>query len=378
MSRKKRICILSEFGYASITGKGTYIGGAEVQMSIRAKELVKRSYDVSFVTFGKTSSLYEVIEGVKVYNVFDNRVGGYSYLFPQNIYKLIKILNKIDADIYIKKGYSPLTGVVAFVVKLMNKVFLFVISHEWDVSINLDISNITNLSNIFYRFGVKHCYRVICQTHRQKNLLEQKIGKDGVVIKNLYLVPKIENIKRDPQRLKILWVGRLAKWKRVELFLKLAEKLPDCRFWMIAPEPYLHELSHREYHNKIKKAVDKIDNLDFIGYIPHKKINRYYRESSMLVSTSICEGFPNTFLEAWGNSIPVVSLGFDPDEIICNNKLGFHSKTFEQMVEDVQTLLKNESLRKEMSMNSRRYVEKEHDIKKILNEYQGLFNRLTF
>ena len=79
MSRKIKICVLSEFGQSLITGKGTYVGGAEVQMSILAKELVKRSYNVSFVTFGKTSSLYEVIEGVKVYNAFDNRFGGYSY-----------------------------------------------------------------------------------------------------------------------------------------------------------------------------------------------------------------------------------------------------------------------------------------------------------
>ena len=128
MSREFKVCILSEFGHPFISGKGTYVGGSELQMSILAKELVKRSYDVSFVTFGKPSSLCEVIEGVKIYKPFNNRFGGYSYLLPQNMYKLIKILNKIDADIYIKKGHTPLTGLVAFVAKLQNKAFVFVVS----------------------------------------------------------------------------------------------------------------------------------------------------------------------------------------------------------------------------------------------------------
>jgi glycosyltransferase involved in cell wall biosynthesis len=45
---------------------------------------------------------------------------------------------------------------------------------------------------------------------------------------------------------------------------------------------------------------------------------------------------------------------------------------FEQMVEDIKTLLKNDELRKEMGNNSRKYVEKEHDVKKIIKEYEGL------
>ena len=93
MSRKIKICILSEFGHSLISGKGDCVGGAEVQTSTLAKELAKRSYDVSFVTFGKIDDFsYQVIEGIEVYNAFDNKFSGYSYLFPQNIYRVIKTL----------------------------------------------------------------------------------------------------------------------------------------------------------------------------------------------------------------------------------------------------------------------------------------------
>ena len=46
------------------------------------------------------------------------------------------------------------------------------------------------------------------------------------------------------------------------------------------------------------------------------------------------------------------------------------------MVEDVKTLLKNEKLRKEMGMNSWRYVKKEHDIKKIVKEFEKVIDQL--
>ncbi|MCK4733979.1 MAG: glycosyltransferase, partial [Methanophagales archaeon] len=85
------------------------------------------------------------------------------------------------------------------------------------------------------------------------------------------------------------------------------------------------------------------------------------------------EGFPHAFIQAWMHYVPVVSLNADPDELISEKKLGFHSKTFEQMVEEVKTLLNNEALREEMGVNGRKYVEREHDITKNIREYIEVF-----
>ena len=370
-----KICILSEYAY-SIYANDNSAGGAELQMTILAEEFVNRSHDVSLVTFGKNKNFSQVINGIKVYHPFYVRGKGYVYLYPQNLYKLFKILNKIDADIYIQRATTPLTGLVAFFAKLKKKIFVYSVSSNACVSDNLTIKGINDLKKLIYKFGVKNSKCVICQTKDQKDLLKQTIGKDGVIIKNIYIPPKIESIKKNTSLLKVLWVGRIIKEKRPELFLKLAKDLPNINFCMIASLGSFSTYSIK-YYNDIKEAANKINNLDFKGFIPYKKINRYYAESSLFINTSYVEGFPNTFLEAWGNYKPIITIDFDPDEIICKYKLGLHSKTFEQLKNDIKSLLKNDKLREEMGNNSRKYVEKEHNLSKIINEYELLIKKLV-
>jgi glycosyltransferase involved in cell wall biosynthesis len=100
-----------------------------------------------------------------------------------------------------------------------------------------------------------------------------------------------------------------------------------------------------------------------------------YRRAGILVNTSESEGFPNTFLEAWSNYVPVVSLKWDPDEIICRHKLGFHSKDANQMKLDIIRLMNDGKLARELGLNGRRYVETHHSSKVISDSYEEHFRR---
>ena len=81
MSKNIKICILSEYAYPLISGQYTYIGGAELQMILLAKELIKRSYDVSFVTFIKSNDSHEIIGDIKVYNPFNINFKGLPFKY---------------------------------------------------------------------------------------------------------------------------------------------------------------------------------------------------------------------------------------------------------------------------------------------------------
>jgi glycosyltransferase involved in cell wall biosynthesis len=366
-----KICILSEYAYPLLTGKISRYGGAELQMTLLAKELVNRKYDVSFVTFEKSSVSPESIHGLKVYNPFNNKGTGYSYLNPHNLYLLLKVLNKINADIFIQRASTPLTGILAFYSQLKNKTFIFSSSSDRNVSDTLHISSMMEFKKLVYKYGVRHSDCVVCQTTHQKELLRKAIKKDGHVIKNIYIPPN-EKYKKDFDAKKVLWVKRMGREKKPEIFLKLSKENPDVEFIMIGGISAIDV----QYYNQIKQKAKAIKNLNFVGFVPHEQINKYYTEASILVNTSTREGFPNTFLEAWGNCTPVVSLNFDPDNLISKYDLGFHSSDYNSLVKDMYRLLDNKDLRRNMGMNGRKYVESEHSVSKIVDEYEKLFETL--
>ena len=69
--------------------------------------------------------------------------------------------------------------------------------------------------------------------------------------------------------------------------------------------------------------------------------------------------------------IPVISLNIDPDNIIKRNKIGLHSKTFEQLVKDTKLLIDNTKLREEMGEKAQKFAFKKFSINnmKIIPEF---------
>lgn len=362
MNKNLKICIISEYAHSLINGENA--GGAELQMLTLAKELSKMPYDIYIITFGKSDSGFKLIGPLNVYNPFNLNNSGYTHFHPKNVYKLIKLLYKINADIYIQRAGTPLTGVIALISKLTRKKFIYSSASDSDVSSSLNIKTIRDIQKIFYKIGVHLSDYTICQTQYQKNLLKNTIGKNGLIIKNIYIPPKVKDIKRKY----VLWVGRIVKEKRPDLYLDLAQKLPDNKFVMVGSPSE----KNYKYYDNIKICASKIDNLKFVGPVKHNDINNCYSSALILVNTSPLEGFPNTFLEAGGNQIPIVSF-VNPDNILTKFKLGLSSQNFEELVKNTENLLNDKSLREKMGFNGRKYVLEEHNITKIINEYERLF-----
>ena len=56
-------------------------------------------------------------------------------------------------------------------------------------------------------------------------------------------------------------------------------------------------------------------NVTLHGRVERERMPSLYQDALCLCCTSVLEGFPNTFLEAWSVGLPVVS-SFDPDHLI--------------------------------------------------------------
>ncbi|MBE3090472.1 MAG: hypothetical protein IMZ45_05500, partial [Actinobacteria bacterium] len=107
--QKIKICFVSLNSYHLLIEKNSsYAGGAEVQQIILAKELKKRGYKISFITYGENNNNAQrnKINGFNIlpaYNI--NQVNNLSFL--RKILCIWRKMKEADADIYYHRTGSP-------------------------------------------------------------------------------------------------------------------------------------------------------------------------------------------------------------------------------------------------------------------------------
>jgi glycosyltransferase involved in cell wall biosynthesis len=365
--RPVRVCFLSLAAYPTLTNKNLgYAGGAEVEQVCLGQELINHGYDVCFVTYSSGHNLNENAGKIEIIETYDrNRASKLDIL--RKLQALFLALKKANADIYFHE--SGAIGVLPIFCCLNMKKFVYRIPSDSVVLSKPLSGRYSFYKKVVDMLEIKTADAVTAQTFFQKRMLKERFKIESFVINNGFSIPKIMDNKSLPPI--VLWVGSISSVKRPHLFLELAKSLPYARFEMIGGKGEPAQL-----YNEIEMIARKLPNLRFYGFLPYGKINDFFSRAAIFVNTSIIEGFPNTFIQAWANYIPVVSLNVDPDGIIQKRKLGFHSNTFKQLISDVTTLLEDGGLRHSMGNNARAYVEKEHDIKQTVRKYIQIFDKI--
>jgi glycosyltransferase involved in cell wall biosynthesis len=356
-SKQIKICFVALTEYPLLAGKSSRrVIGPSIHQVLLAKELVKHNFNVSFVTYGNEGPSVEHIDGIEVIKTY--REDSHLNLVAKAFY-IWKAMLGAKADIYFH--HAGASGVTSPFCRLMRR--KFVCNLASDAWVGGEFKGFKLIDRLGYWLDIKLADVVIAQSEFQKEMLRKNFSKESVVIKNHFPLTErgMPNKAKPPI---VLWVGSMAPVKQPELFLELAQAMPEITFQMIGGAG--EELG---LYNRVREASPRIHNLEFLDVIPFEEINGYFRRASILVNTSIFEGFPYAFIQAWMSYMPVVSLNSDPDEVICKNRLGFHSKTFSQLIEDIKSLLGNEQLRLEMGENGRRYVEENHDINRIVKQH---------
>lgn len=369
----KRICIVALGAYPLLKGiKTKNIIGPDVHQVILAKKFVENGFNVSIIAYGQEGMPIEFINKIKVIKI---KCANNYFSILNILVKSIRIFNamyKANAHIYFQAGGIPC--IVSIFCKLMGRKYVY--ENASDALVDRKLVNkkigqfsrsMLSIQAIGYWFDINLADAIIVQNKNQMRMLQKNFNREGILINiSIPLQKKYEKV--DPPI--VLWVGSVADVKQPELFVNLAKAIPSARFQMIGG----HSSNQEELYNIIKKSAKNVSNLELIGVVPFDEIDEYFGRSSILVNTSMFEGFPNAFIQAWMHCVPVISLNADPNELICKKKIGFHSSTFEQMVIDLKKLISDREMRLEMGENGRRYIESNHDINEIILEYKMVFN----
>lgn len=344
-----KICFIAELPQAKM-------GGAEIQCYMLAKNLARKGHEIHYICYRKMSPVHNEF---KVHWIR----GMYTITDPiQHVISLFSALNDANCDIYLETCPRLATGLVASFCKARGRVFIYRAASLKDADLNfsrkLGWPDVPWYFKIAYRFGIRAADIIVCNSVRVAEEFS-KLGRRALVIPNGH---PIEPLTEPPEKDDfILWVARLAKIKRPGLLIKIASRLPQYRFIMVG-----------EGGHKFPKLPD---NVRFLGFKTGEELKELYKHASILLITSLVEGFPNTLIEAGIYYTPCVSF-YDPDNVIKKYELGYVVDNLDDAVQAIRRLMENSTVRARMGANIRRYVERNHDIKKTVEAYERLFHEL--
>lgn len=372
MSEKKlKVCFILTNAYPVFNSacKATF-GGAEVQLYQTANELANDgNFEVSFVVGDFGQKDVEQYGSVKVIKSYSKTVRLIKYL--TGIYYnllLLKKLSQIDADVYIQMCAGHETGLVASLSKFKKKKFIYMCASSKDV--DGGYRKKFPLLGMFYEFGLKRASCVIAQNDEDRLTLEKRYGIGSVSIKNPFRLPTEDELSG--QRDFVLWVGRGVALKQPEVFLRLAQAVPEEKFVMIMPKQDL------KLWEEIKAKADNIHNLTFIEKVPFEKINGYFRKAKLFINSSRYEGFPNTFIQSAMFAVPIVSLNVNPDSFLTEWNCGYCAEGDEEkMFRQVKKLLEDKDDWQEKSKRARTYAEENHDISKNVEKIKKIITDIV-
>jgi len=352
-----RVCIVSHEAFNALADAGRgHIGGVEHQTSLLAKWLAAHGFDVSMITWDNPSDKRTVIAGVKVLRIrHSGGLPGIRFFHPHWT-NLNRALAVADADVYYQNGAECVTGQVALWCRRHGRSFVFSAAADADVEQKLPAMSAWH-ERTLYRSGLRAATSIIVQNDKQRKLLANGFGLTASILP----MPCPDMAGADFQlrtaphtHPRVLWVGRISPVKRLEWLIEVARRTPNVHFDVVGPADERHRTS-------VLENARRVANITIHGRKGRDELARLYRDGDCLLCTSIREGFPNTFLEAWSHGLPVVST-LDVDSKIRDLNLGAIATDTDGLSLAILRVIGSSSNWATISRNARNYFQQQHSV----------------
>lgn len=367
-----KICLVAHFAYgAMVGGYNGHVGGVERQTTLMARWLDSRGHDVTLVTWDEGQADGVKIDGVRIIKMCrqDAGIPGLRFFYPRWT-SLIKALHHADSEVYYQNCAEYVTGQIAIWCKLKGLPFIYSVASDPDCDPALPKLGKLR-ERILYRYGIKKADRIIVQTENQRSMLLKGFNLNSLVLPMPCHGPSEAEFSVPSHaagnKFKVLWVGRISKVKRLELLLEVAQKAPDVHFDIVGAQN-----EDDSYSREVLFKAGQIPNVTLIGRVSRDKMPEVYRKASLLCCTSLYEGFPNTFIEAWSYGVPVVST-VDPDSLLSGRRLGLAAAGPNEIATAIKTLSNSPNLWLEMSSNARQHYLANHTVDVVMRKFEDIF-----
>jgi D-inositol-3-phosphate glycosyltransferase len=209
----------------------------------------------------------------------------------------------------------------------------------------------------------------------------------GISRKKLHVIPMGVDIPVSEDRpeptenapLKILFVGRVARVRRVELILKAVKKLSrSYTVTIVGGEEKTSSLTKSGYLDELKKCCVDLgitNRVVFTGPKSPKDLPSFYKAADVFVYPSLYENFSQPILEAGSYGIPIIAtrVGIAPD-IIDDGETGFLISGDPEVLAEKLEQLGGSLERKKMGRKIQDKVRNKFAWNSIMDQYMELYN----
>lgn len=306
-----KICILLPSHWASAKG------GAELQAHTLADHLSRNTtHEIVYLARRAPSDTDD-------FNYKIVRFGGsvaQRFGMAWDAASLNHALRNLRPDVIVQRVACAYTGVAAFYSLRSGAKMIWHVSSDRDVSTDpqLPVGPIgAPLDKQIFRYGVRRATAIIAQTCEQAEMLKTNYLRPATaVVPNFGTPPNKDWVKSGT--FKVVWIGNLKQLKQPELFIQLAAELTeyDIEFRMIGrrdDSPWCRSLLER---------VSATKNIRYLGELELDEVDAQLAAAHLLVNTSLYEGLPNTFIQAWMREVPTLTLNVDPDGVMTGSGIG--------------------------------------------------------
>jgi len=358
MERRLRLCVVSPL----LRG-----GGAEFQVALLVAALHRTGRFEIFYLAHQVTGTGQPPDCTVVRISKNERVPRFGYLM--HAVPLHRLLRQLAPDVIYQRVGCGYTGICAWYARNNAAGMIWHVAHDTDVSPQ-SLDGGRNLVRRFLEkrsveFGIRHAGSIVVQTDDQARLLQEHYGRAADrVVPNFHPAPT--EIADKSGVLTVVWIANLKPWKRPEVFVRLAQALQNVagvRFLMIGDAPT--DARNARWLHPLQEQMRGLSNLTFLGRCTQEEVNACLARAHVLVNTSVHEGFPNTFIQAWMREAVVVSLGVNPDRVLTEHRVGFCAADEPALQATVHRLLTDAALRGDVARRGREYAQARHSLGNI-------------
>ena len=345
--------------YLDSTVNGVF-GGAEVQLSLLAKEFASRGFDVTVLVgdYGQEKTIR--IDGLKCRRAFRA-----SHPPAVQFLSILFHLMLRPRSIVMQRTLTPVSGILAVITRAFLGKFVYMVAHDRETDGTHRL-----FASPHGRLAAHMCFTlsslVVTQNEEERQKLRKTYRRARILLNKKGVTDA--TVRSEPQSIaySAIWIGRSEHWKDPELFLHLSKSLPELRFLMICS----CATNEHEFFHHLRSEASAISNLDFIPGTHSDEVAYFLQRTKCYLFTSISEGdWPMVVLEAASFGLPIIAYHRSYDFLIDQYDGGvFVDGDFERLKREVRLLDTDETKRRIMGEGAQRYVNDHHNIQRAVSK----------